>query len=160
MIVGGGWMWRHELVSGGGAREELRMNLWTSKPCLGFRDIDLDAVCPLCGWVLSERSCPFGSHEASASFLPLAVLKVQRALSHYTATPPGWPLWQRWWPLPLLGIQNDMNKESKFYILLSATCSSVARRFYMLDSQVLVSVFKGVLFVVFTPLVPSGIRLW
>lgn len=96
------WMWRHELVLGGGGQEELRINPWTSKPCLGFWDVDLNAVCPLCGWVLSERSCSFGSHEASAGFLSLAVLKVQRALPCHATTPFGRPLWQRWRPLPLL----------------------------------------------------------
>lgn len=109
-------MWRHVLVSGGGARGELRMNPWTSKPRLGFRDVDLDAVCPLCGRVLSERSCSFGSHEASAGFLSLAVLKVQRAFPHHTATPLGWPFWQRGWPLPLLRTQNDITTGSWFTV--------------------------------------------
>lgn len=102
------WMWCHELVLG---RRWTRMNPWTSKPRLGFRDVDLDAVCPLCSWVLSERSRSFGSHEASAGFLTLAVLKVQRALSHHPATPLGRPLWQRWWPLLLLRVQNDRIKK-------------------------------------------------
>lgn len=85
------------------------MNPGTSKPRLGFGDVDLDAVCPLCDRVLSERSRSLGGHEASAGFLPLAVLKVQGALSHHAAAL-GRPLCQRWGPLSLLRTQNDRDK--------------------------------------------------
>lgn len=74
----------------------------TSESRLGFRDVDLDAVCPLCGRVLSERSGSFGCQEASAGFLPLAVLKVQRTLTQDAAAPPGRPLWRVRGPLSLL----------------------------------------------------------
>lgn len=71
---------------------EPRKNVQTSESRLGFGDVDLNAVCPLCGRVLSERSCSFGCHEASAGFLPLAVLKVQRTLAHNAPPPPHRPL--------------------------------------------------------------------
>lgn len=96
-VDGAGWKWKEE---------ELTLDPWTSEPCLGFGDVDLNAVRPFCGWVLSERCCSLGSHEASAGFLSLAVLKVQRSLSHHPTTPFGRPLRQRWGPLPLLRTQS------------------------------------------------------
>lgn len=81
---------------------EPRRNPRPSESRLGFRDVDLNAVRPLCGRVLSERSSSFGCHEASASFLPLAVLKVQRTLTHDAPAPPGRPLCHGRGPLPLL----------------------------------------------------------
>ncbi|TNN49172.1 hypothetical protein EYF80_040635 [Liparis tanakae] len=94
-------------VSGGGVREALGTSPRTSKPRLGFGDVDLNAVRPLRDRVLSEGRRSLGGHEAPAGFVPLAVLKVQRALSHQTAAPLGGPLRQRGGPLLLLRTQND-----------------------------------------------------
>lgn len=120
--AGRGRCWLEEVE-----QREPRRNPRTSESRLGFRDVDLNAVRPLGGRVLSERSSSFGCHEASAGFLPLAVLKVQRTLTHDAPAPPGRPLCHGWEPLPLLqGAEREnvfkKKKKKGLFVFIRSDC--------------------------------------
>lgn len=52
----------------------------SSESSLGFGDVDLDAVCALCGRVLPEGGSALGLQQPPPRFCPLTVPEVQRLL--------------------------------------------------------------------------------
>jgi len=66
-----------------------------SKSSLSLGNIDLDAVCPLRGWVLPEGVGPLGCHEPQTGLLPPPVWEVQGFLPRHQAPLSNCLLWYR-----------------------------------------------------------------